>query len=120
MGNARRRWRNPERVPSRRVRRVAVLIVLIAAVFLAVVTQGVTAPTPGLVAEWTGNGTANDSVGASNGTLIGATYAPGQTGQAFSLNGSTDYVNIPSNAMASVTGAISVSARVELGFWIRL
>jgi len=42
---------------------------------------------PGLVAWWPANGNAVDVVGGNNGTLTnGATYGPGEVGQAFSIN----------------------------------
>ncbi len=52
----------------------------------------------GTIAFWSGNGTANDSVGGHNGTLEnGAGFAAGQFGQrAFSLNsGNSQYVSVP-------------------------
>jgi hypothetical protein len=54
----------------------------------------------GLVADWTGNGTTNDLVAGHNGTLVnGAGFASGQFGQqAFQLNGTNQYVSVPSNS----------------------
>lgn len=47
--------------------------------------------------------TAADSVGSSTGTLNGgATFVPGKTGNAVSLNGSTGYVSLPGGAIASL------------------
>jgi RHS repeat-associated protein len=62
---------------------------------------------------WKGDGNANDSVGSANGTLIDGSYAPGENGQAFKLDGVDDYVKIPSSAMSGITGAISVSAWIK-------
>ena len=42
----------------------------------------------GLVALWSGEGNANDSVGGNNGTLTGsATFGPGKVGQGFVFDG---------------------------------
>ena len=50
----------------------------------------------GLIASWSGNGNANDSGNGHNGTLVnGAGYDAGKFGQAFSLNGSNQYVEVP-------------------------
>jgi hypothetical protein len=50
---------------------------------------------PGLVGWWTGDGTANDKAGTNHGVLQnGATFAAGKVGQAFSLDGVNDYVNL--------------------------
>jgi hypothetical protein len=53
-----------------------------------------------LVSWWSGNGHPDDLLGGNNGTLrSNATYAPGEAGQAFSLDGASDGVVIgnPSN-----------------------
>jgi hypothetical protein len=59
------------------------------------------------VAWWPGEGNANDIAGTNNGVLVGgATCAPGLVGQAFSLNGGTQYVAIadgPALRPASLT-----------------
>jgi hypothetical protein len=59
--------------------------------------QSVCAPVPaGLVSWWRGEGTPNDSVGGNHGTLQnGTTFAAGMVGQAFSLDGADDYINVP-------------------------
>ena len=50
----------------------------------------------GLVAWWSGEGTADDSCGGNHGTLMnGTTYATGRFGYAFSLDGVDDYIEIP-------------------------
>ena len=70
---------------------------------------------PGLSGWWKADGDAIDAAGGHNGTLVnGATFAPGHSGQAFSLDGSKhSYVAIPSSADIVGTGAFTVSA------WIR-
>jgi serine/threonine protein kinase len=53
-------------------------------------------PPPGLIAWWSGDGTANDLLGNRHGKLInGAKFAPGLIGQAFSFDGRDDFVRIP-------------------------
>jgi hypothetical protein len=74
------------------------------------------APAPsGLVAWWTGDGTANDSSGnANNGTLQnGATFAAGKVGQAFSFNGNSQYITIPDAPSLEQSQEITVEA------WVR-
>lgn len=67
-------------------------------VFLIAMT-GVTFAQP--VAYWAADGTAVDSIGTHHGTLQnGTTFAVGVAGQAFSLDGSNDYVSIPAFGMA--------------------
>lgn len=49
-----------------------------------------------LIASWSGDGNAIDSVAGRNGTLVGgAGYATGIQGQAFDFSGTTDYVTVP-------------------------
>ncbi|MDP2335268.1 MAG: SdrD B-like domain-containing protein [Bacteroidota bacterium] len=54
-------------------------------------------PPVGMLGWWPGDDNANDiTLNGNFGTLVnGATFAPGKVGSAFSLMGSTDYVNIP-------------------------
>ncbi|HEX8071742.1 MAG TPA: FG-GAP-like repeat-containing protein [Pyrinomonadaceae bacterium] len=53
-------------------------------------------PPSGLVAWYPGDGNAFDIQGGNHGTLQnGATFAAGQVGQAFSLDGTNDYVSAP-------------------------
>jgi len=73
-------------------------------------------PAPsGLVNWWQGQNNANDSVGTNNGSLSGAvTYAAGEVGQAFVLNGS-DYVSIPdSPSIDALTNAITIEAWIKV------
>jgi hypothetical protein len=51
---------------------------------------------PGLIAWWPGNGDAKDVVGGHDAMLRGdATFAEGVAGQAFSLDGDGDFVEVP-------------------------
>ena len=61
--------------------------------------QCVTAPS-GLVGWWRGEGNANDSAGANNGSLSpsGASYANGEVGQGFSFDGTNGFAQIPDSA----------------------
>jgi hypothetical protein len=60
----------------------------------AIAPTGCVQAPSGLVAWWPGDGNADDIVGGNNGTLMnGATFAPGLVGQAFSLDGSGDFVD---------------------------
>ncbi len=74
-----------------------------------------TPPPSGMVSWWQGDGNANDIRGGNNGTLQGsATFAAGKVGQAFSFNGTTDYVSVPDNAnLYPQAGSFTVDA------WIR-
>lgn len=59
-------------------------------------------PPTGMVGWWPGDGNANDIQGPNNGTLQnGATFAAGQVGQAFSLDGTDDYVSTNLDAQPS-------------------
>ncbi|MGD0605769.1 MAG: LamG-like jellyroll fold domain-containing protein [Streptosporangiaceae bacterium] len=65
--------------------------------------QSVPAPA-GLIGWWKAEGNALDSAGDNNGVLQGgAGYAPGEVGQAFSLDGSTGCVEIPDAAAVELT-----------------
>jgi len=60
-------------------------------------SQCVTPPS-GLISWWPGDGNANDIEDGNNGSLVnGATFATGKVGQAFILDGTNDYVEIPDN-----------------------
>ena len=50
----------------------------------------------GLIARWSAEGTARDSMGHNDGVLMGnATFSRGLTGQAFKFDGNGSYVKIP-------------------------
>lgn len=54
------------------------------------------APPTGLVSWWQAEGNANDSIGTNHGaTQNGATYTQGRVGQAFSLDGINDFIQMP-------------------------
>ena len=91
----------------------AVLLLLAAATGDA--TPPCCAPVPsGLVAYWPANGTAVDVVGGHDGTLIGnATFATGEAGQGFSLDGDGDYVSVPDSPALYSDGSFSLDAWVK-------
>jgi Concanavalin A-like lectin/glucanases superfamily/Carboxypeptidase regulatory-like domain len=74
-----------------------------------------TTPAPGMVAWYPSEGSALDVRGGNNGTLQnGTAFAPGKVGQAFSFDGSNDYISIPkSPALNFGTGDFSVE------FWAK-
>ena len=78
------------------------------------VTSGACYPQqPGLVSWWPGNGNANDLIGGNNGiTENGAGFAPGEVDDAFSLNGSNQFVLIgePVPANLQIQNAFTLSA----------
>src|SRR5262249_4493386 len=68
----------------------------------------------GLVSQYAAEKAANDSVGANNGTLLGgATFAPGVLGQAFSLDGVDDSVDM-GKVVLGTSGPFTVSAWINL------
>jgi hypothetical protein len=82
----------------------------------ASLSTGSATPQPwGLVSWWPGNDNTNDLIGGNNGTLEnGAGYALGEVEDAFSLNGSDQYVLIgqPVPANLKIQKAITLSAWV--------
>ncbi|MDP1946725.1 MAG: LamG-like jellyroll fold domain-containing protein, partial [Nitrospirota bacterium] len=62
--------------------------------------------TTGLLAAWLAEGTADEAVNGQHGTLQnGVTFAPGQLGQAFELDGINDYATIPDSAVLDNLGS---------------
>jgi hypothetical protein len=71
-------------------------------------------PPSGLVAWWTGDGNALDFLGQNNGTLVnGATFAPGEVGQAFGFNGNGQSVVIPDSPSLRLTNSFTIEAWVN-------
>jgi len=55
-------------------------------------------PPSNMVSWWDGEGNADDIIGTNSGTLQnGTSFSPGKVGQAFSLDGTNDYVTVPSS-----------------------
>ncbi len=66
--------------------------------------QSCTAPPSGMVGWWPGDGNANDIAGANDGTLEnGAGFAAGEVGQAFSLDGIDQYVDLGNDPSLQVS-----------------
>lgn len=89
------------------------LALLVGLLLLPMTVQAVPS---GIVGWWKAEGNANDSAGNNNGTLVGgATFAPGKVGQAFSLNGSGEYVDAGNAAALQVSnGDFTVAAWVYI------
>lgn len=69
----------------------------------------------GLVSWWTGNDNATDLVGGNNGTLEnGAGFALGEVGDAFTFNGSNQYVLIGQPVPAS----LQIQNNITMSAWI--
>ncbi|MGC2062504.1 MAG: LamG domain-containing protein, partial [Thermodesulfovibrionales bacterium] len=72
-------------------------------------------PPSGMVSWWGGDNNALDMVGTNNGSLQnGAIFAPGKVGQAFSFDGTDDYVLIGD----PVPAALQVQNEITLEAWI--
>jgi hypothetical protein len=70
-------------------------------------------PPPGLIGWWKGEGNGLDSAGPNDGVLLnGAAFASGMVGQAFSLNGNSQCVQIPYSP-SLVTSNYSVEAWIK-------
>jgi hypothetical protein len=81
---------------------------------LSVSAGGTGANPPGLVALWSGDGAANDSVGGNHGALHGGvSFASGKVGQAFNFNGIDSYVNVPSSPAIKMTGPFTIVAWIN-------
>ncbi|MFZ0827035.1 MAG: S8 family serine peptidase [Verrucomicrobiia bacterium] len=72
---------------------------------------------PDALGLWRGESNALDSVGSNNGMLInGVTFTNGVVAEAFSLDGTSGYVNIPdSPSLDSMSNAITVDAWMKSG-----
>src|SRR4051794_37206764 len=70
-------------------------------------------PPDGIVGWWPGDGNANDIADTNNGALLdGATFAPGEVGEAFSFDGVDDQVRVPNASNLE-------PARVTVETWVR-
>jgi hypothetical protein len=88
------------------MKRLALLIALVLVAATPAAAHGNT-----VIHWWKADGNANDSVGTNNGSLAGdATFAPGESGQAFSLDGNDDYVTVPDDPSHYFTGSFTADA----------
>jgi concanavalin A-like lectin/glucanase superfamily protein len=68
-------------------------------------------PGTGLVSWWPGEGNVNDIQGTNNGTFQnGATFTTGTVGQAFSFDGTSQYVRVPTSTSLNQTGSFTIDA----------
>jgi Concanavalin A-like lectin/glucanases superfamily len=76
---------------------------------------GCTPVPPGIVSWWKGEGNALDQEGANPGTVEGGvTFLLGKVGQAFYLDGSTGYVDVPNSSSLQ-----SISTTVTVEMWVQ-
>jgi VCBS repeat-containing protein len=76
------------------------------------VRTGCTPQPTNLVSWWRAEGNAQDFLGSNNGSLVnGATFTTtGQVGQAFSFNGASQYVTVPSSTTLEMRNNLTVLA----------
>src|SRR6267143_1529407 len=67
----------------------------------------------GMISWWKAEGNADDSQDDNNGMIGGATFAPGEVGQAFNFDGIDDYVDAGNSASINLTGS-----QVTIDAWI--
>ena len=68
-------------------------------------------PPSGLVSWWPADGNAADIYGANNGTLQdGVTFAPGIVGQAFTVDGANDYLDVADSPTLDMTTELTIGA----------
>ena len=66
-------------------------------------------PPAGMVSWWPGDGNAEDIIDGNAGMLQGdATFADGMVGQAFSLDGTGDFVLVPNSPNLNITGDVTI------------
>ena len=71
-------------------------------------------PPVGLVGWWPGEGNFRDIAGSNNGVSVSSvTFAPGEVGQAFSLDGTSGYVAVPSAPNLDTVSQFTVLAWVH-------
>ncbi|NJD55299.1 MAG: DUF11 domain-containing protein, partial [Nitrospirae bacterium] len=79
-------------------------------------------PSAGMVSWWDGDNNTVDLVSRASGTMMGgATYAAGMVGQAFSFDGTDDYVDLP-DGFADFTSGFTVTLwanPTSYGYWAR-
>jgi Concanavalin A-like lectin/glucanases superfamily len=93
--------------------------VLLAVVSTAQVGEPPCTPPPsGMTAWYTGDGTANDFLAKNNGTLQnGAGFASGLVAQAFSLNGTNQFVSLPANVIPYPAAGATSNQPISVDAW---
>jgi len=77
-----------------------------------------TAPPPGMVSWYTGDGTVNDFFGKYNGVAQnGVTFAPGMVAQAFSLNGVNQFVSLPDGVITYPASGVTSTQLISVDAW---
>ena len=72
-----------------------------------------------LISLYRGEGNANDTIGAHNGTAVGGvTFVAGKVGKAFNFDGLTGVVNLPNNFLAYPTSGASTRP-LSFATWFR-
>lgn len=72
-------------------------------------------PRDGLVAWWKADGNALDSAGTNNGVMVDTVaFADGISGQAFSFDGVTSFIEVPDSVKLDLTGPLTLEC------WLRL
>ena len=80
-------------------------------------TNSCTPPSSGIAAWWPAEGNGTDIIGGNTATPQGgATYAPGEVGQAFLLNGPNDYLSVAAGSNLNVAAGGSFTAEA----WIKV
>ncbi|MFQ5973944.1 MAG: hypothetical protein ACE5Q3_16580 [Alphaproteobacteria bacterium] len=103
---------------TRKMTKALLWAILIPLVTFAPVTHAVAQtcvqPPAGLVSWWPGDGNASDIQDANDGTLQnGATFDTGFIGQAFSLDGVDDHVQVPNSNTLKLVQQVTVDAWVK-------
>src|SRR6266853_5192229 len=94
----------------------ALSLILQLAAGSALIAQTNCTPVPsGAVAWWQAENNANDVIGKNNGTLVnGATFATGEVGQAFAVNGNVQFVQIQDAPALDPTNSLTLECWVYL------
>jgi Concanavalin A-like lectin/glucanases superfamily/Thrombospondin type 3 repeat len=93
---------------------VAVLLGFVPSWSQPILAQCVPPPTD-MLSWWRAESDALDSIGHKDGTLInGATFAPGLVGQAFSLDGADDYIELADDPVWTLGSQFSIELWVNL------
>lgn len=83
--------------------------------YYGIIEIGCTPPPDNMVSWWPGDGNAHDIENGNDGTLQnGATFDAGKVDQAFSFDGSDDYVSIPNESAYDISDVITVDAWVKV------